>query len=150
MRQPTQKHDEMLMEGTSCAFVSFAESLNFGKSLSTAADGQRHQLCHEEIFSGQGVLLSDGLRSPCGDHTKNLYNVILQVAVVTPISRNILGQPRNLPKNLQPSWRSVVRTLSGGIIFTRTKSPPGRHFCAQSALFSIKITIPSSFDPVFL
>ena len=63
MRQPRQKHDEMLMEGTSCAFVSFAESLNFGKSLSTAADGQRHQLCHEEIFSGQDVV-TQALSSP--------------------------------------------------------------------------------------
>ncbi len=88
MRQPTQKHDEMLMEGTSCAFVSFAESLNFGKSLSTAADGQRHQLCHEEIFSGQGVLLVDGLRSPEDDHTKNHYNVISQVLVATPFPPN--------------------------------------------------------------
>ena len=44
------------------------------------------------------ILLVDGLRSPCGDHTKNFYNVIVQVPVATPISRNILAQPQNFPK----------------------------------------------------
>ncbi len=112
--------------------------VSFAECCIVVANKYRHlssQPCQEEALWGTAG--NSLLMKRCANHNLNQDKIIQQTSLATPLLRNILVQPRNFPKFLQTSRRAVIRTLSGGIIFVSVESSARRHFCAQSALFSI-------------